>query len=398
MRSDLFKRTVRPRRGLTLTDLCVALALLVIVGAGVFPQVKRLMNEKRNRAQCGNNLRQIARAGIIYSNTSRIFPRLYWDPTVSTPNLYTGGNSPYRFEMPGDPRPNVPRPNDVTGAIYLLMVNEQLASGALLCPSDEDATPVYEGQNLDAFNNFASRANLSYSYNTPYPTRSATDEGWTFREESGSEVPLAADMNYGDHAAGGPTKIGFNGPAEAIRSANSANHFFDGQNVVYCDGHVAWESTPFCGVRKPGDAWNDNIYANQEAVDRSNGQGGKTLGLPRNKYDAVLLPTYFDGPQPATPIRTPANVGGLAALFRVVPWPFAAVGGVMAVSAVVLAVWMWYRKKSQLQPMAEMSPSGRRHAEGYPPGPQYGYVPPSLPPGRTSRQPPPLPPPLPPRK
>ena len=34
-----------------------------------------------------------------------------------------------------------------------------------------------------------------------------------------------------------------------MKQANSNNHDKDGQNILYGDGHVAWESNPFVGVQ-----------------------------------------------------------------------------------------------------------------------------------------------------
>ena len=43
-------------------------------------------------------------------------------------------------------------------------------------------------------------------------------------------------------------------PFSANRWGNSANHDSDGQNVLFCNGSVSFQSVPYCGVN------NDNIY------------------------------------------------------------------------------------------------------------------------------------------
>ena len=52
-----------------------------------------------------------------------------------------------------------------------------------------------------------------------------------------------------------------------MRLANSNNHDKDGQNILYGDGHVAWESNPFVGVNR------DNIYTTAD---------GKVIVTPDN--------------------------------------------------------------------------------------------------------------------
>ena len=70
-----------------------------------------------------------------------------------------------------------------------------------------------------------------------------------------------------------------NSPASAMEEANSPNHEREGQNVLYADGHVAYEPTPFVGLGR------DNIYTARTGtpptVERS----------PADATDTLLLPT-----------------------------------------------------------------------------------------------------------
>lgn len=56
---------------------------------------------------------------------------------------------------------------------------------------------------------------------------------------------------------------------------NSRNHEGDGQNVLYADGHVSWETSPTCGIGQ------DNVYTNKN---------GQVMASPVDRTDAVLLP------------------------------------------------------------------------------------------------------------
>jgi prepilin-type processing-associated H-X9-DG protein len=60
-----------------------------------------------------------------------------------------------------------------------------------------------------------------------------------------------------------------------MKQANSRNHDRDGQNILYGDGHVAWESNPFVGVNR------DNIYSTAD---------GKIAASPVDANDSILLP------------------------------------------------------------------------------------------------------------
>jgi len=60
---------------------------------------------------------------------------------------------------------------------------------------------------------------------------------------------------------------------------NSSNHKRKGQNVLFNDGHVSWEDTPFCGHSQ------DNIYTRST-------QAGANISMPASKYDSLLSPMF----------------------------------------------------------------------------------------------------------
>ena len=63
---------------------------------------------------------------------------------------------------------------------------------------------------------------------------------------------------------------------------NSINHDLKGQNVLYGDGHVAWQPTPLAGEPPNPGAPGDNIY---------NTTDGKIVASPATYQDNILLPT-----------------------------------------------------------------------------------------------------------
>ena len=58
-------------------------------------------------------------------------------------------------------------------------------------------------------------------------------------------------------------------------SENSKNHEDRGQNVLYADGHVNWETSPLVGIDK------DNIYV---------AKNGTVNTSPVDATDTILLP------------------------------------------------------------------------------------------------------------
>lgn len=161
------------RLGFTLTDLTVTLFVLVLLAGGALPPATMHAREGGNNLKCASNLRQIGLAIQMYANTNKgTFPRTIFDGAPNPqPTFYTNPTTANPF------KPGGPQPNDVTAALYRLMT-EDLTAGVFVCPVDRRATPMtFGGLSQHHFSNFAGRANLSYSYINPYPSRRAMKQG-----------------------------------------------------------------------------------------------------------------------------------------------------------------------------------------------------------------------------
>ena len=181
-----------------------------------------------------------------------------------------------------------PGPNDVSAAIFLLLRAEDIVSAVFICPASAARADDFGGNRHTALDqsNFPSADCLSYSYADPYPTKPAVERGYKLVEGMPPEFAMAADMNPGADAL---MKLTTTMAAAELRSGNTLNHSGDGQNVLYGDGHVEFQNSPLCGVRR------DNIYTyGDSGNDLSNAPrptgGSGILGSPVGPDDSVLLP------------------------------------------------------------------------------------------------------------
>jgi hypothetical protein len=131
--------------------------------------------------------------------------------------------------------------------------------------------------------------NLSYSYANPYPDQTATSSGYKLNNSLGAEFAVASDINPGDSLSspGGTNDnvlaVTSTSSARDMKQANSNNHDEDGENVLYGDGHVEFQTNPFCGIQR------DMIYARRSGA--SGFVSDKVVASPYDSNDSVLLPT-----------------------------------------------------------------------------------------------------------
>lgn len=345
----------RDRSGYSLSDLCVTLAAAILLLALIAPTMSHRLNADRDQIKCASNLRMIALSAIMYGAQSTRdngkFPRTYYNPSAPVA-LYTGRDAVNAFSISAPDAPPVPQANDVTAAFYHLLKSSDVTSDVFICPAS-DATPFQgpPGQGIPDKSNFAGPENLSYSYSTPYGTRDAVQNGFKFDTTLSPDYPLAADINPGDSAKGGPTQVAYQEESDAAAWANSPNHYYMGQNVAYVDGRVEWQTTVFAGAPVAGQPYRDNVYTSAQGEQSGTGKGGAIKAMPQTRHDFVMLPTIQDTVAGGTVTLAARSPGGG-------PMKYVAIGvGVVLLLAAVLIVVMSMRKKPVPTPSVE-SPAG----------------------------------------
>ena len=288
-------KRLRKNQGFTLVELLVVIGIIALLISILLPSLNRA-RETANRVKCGSNLKQIGQALLLYSNENKnAFPRTYFDVTKG-PILTNKGSTasdPFSAAMGANTDPN-----NVPAALFLLLRTQEISAEVFTCPSGIAEKDSFGGGTNTALNrsNFYGGApagtsvknNLAYSFANPYPDTTAQSKGYKLINSMSPEFALMADINPGLTVGGAAVSIGnltSTSSSAQLKQGNSANHDQDGQEVLYADGHVEFQSSPFCGIDK------DEIYTISDANPPNNFTTNTYIGSPLGPNDSVLLPS-----------------------------------------------------------------------------------------------------------
>jgi len=210
--------------------------------------------------------------------------------------------------------------NSIGASFFLILKTQDLTPDVFTCPSS-NATRGFQTSSVQNSGNFGGWGpttgvgsignetipDASYSYCNPFPSSTALSAGFKFNNTLSSDFALASDVNPGSQTINGlpgsvvtvsptdPPAAGSGNIGQAF--GNTINHKNQGQNVLYGDGHVEFQTTCWCGSYRTGGSSTvrDNIYTSGTQQTKggtlpgdANGDGGQQAA---DQYDSVLLPT-----------------------------------------------------------------------------------------------------------
>lgn len=286
-------------RGIGRVEVVVVTLAAMLVLALALPACRRVRTDA-SRQICLARLGEIGRAMLLYANDNAgKFPQP--GGRNSRWGTVPRWHAPTRQSAFGTAADGSGGQASISSAFYLLVKYAHLQPRDCICPGDVGSTnfelsglrDLPEGFQLTDAWDFGPNAPLhcSYAYHSPFGAYALS----TFSE---SGMALAADRNPwlltpkgepGQRALFTPDPVGTREPSEAARWGNSPSHNRDGQNVLFVDGHVSFESRSDCGLDQ------DNIYTGSNDVHGRGSPLGSVPAMsmldhhPTNRRDSLLL-------------------------------------------------------------------------------------------------------------
>lgn len=275
-------KKIGPVEALILVFICL-FALAVVLPA---TQMSRF---DAYRIECGTNLSQIGRAMFIYADDyDDKLPRSGGISTIWVPTI-PDWRADNRFGAYGLLADGTGGQASISSCFYLLVKYAEVTPGTFVCPGDVGTTEFRladvdagEKELIDLWDfGPEAREHCSYAYHVPFGYYALTTS-------SEPALAVAADRNpwMDSPAAFAKQHPGFfypDGSREAIKYGNARAHEEEGQNVMFLDGHVAFEDRSFCSVR------DDNIYTYWDGGDMRRGSPPTIGCCSQHPIDSLLV-------------------------------------------------------------------------------------------------------------
>jgi hypothetical protein len=286
---------------MTRIEVIVVVFLCLFVTAVVIPAGNK-SDSIAFRIVCGTNLSGLGKAMLIYSNDyDDEFPRAGGRSSVWSSQI-PNWMAENRYEAYGIDRNGGGGEATISSSLYLLVKYAEVTPRSFICPGDEGTTEFnladYEvvGKDLNELWDFGPEPynHCSYAYHMPYGVYALT----TSREPG---LAVLADRNPWMDSPAGAAKDFFRlinpeGDRENVEACNAIAHDEKGQNVLFMDSHVSFETSSFCGIN------DDNIYTFWDGGDIRVG-GTPTVGISESQ-DALDSLLVHDPPPPRQTIVT----------------------------------------------------------------------------------------------
>ncbi len=310
------------KKGFTLIELLVVIAIIAMLMAILMPALSKV-KKIAMRVVCGTNLKGLGTAQTVYAND-------YNDSYVvqGQGGAHTWDDFTAQWNIPTKDWKNTPAAISIGASFYLLVREADVSPKSFVCPaSDQKEFDGVNPDNLDIVQlwDFGHKGTgrgpentVSYSYHQPYAAGQAN------ARSTGSKSRFAADgtrsaafavmadqnpffeypkltrggtLNEATHRdkvalLGGGNNNVENLSSWEIRIANAQPHDREGQNIVFADGHTAYEQRSDVGVK------NDNVYTSWNSsaavpLDRRQGRfmaaDKMTNSVPVGTDDSVLV-------------------------------------------------------------------------------------------------------------